>query len=300
MPTDVARQIAEHHTAADRLAAERHAGDAWRPGFDRPPPGLEQRGLGGNSLGKNGQDVMQRPQSAPPEWLANAGPHETPMSIRMANRARFLAEAARQHALKADMPPPPVPGSIAETREGGPTTGGRWGPGERGGWMEHLISDTHASEAFRNSVTPGQLAAMTGKGTGVTFGPDGKFHRVRHHAAGSIGHERSKRGLPANYGGFIPEHVRHDCVGAGKSHKIGSKEHARVLRAASGMLGGRFAKEDARAGAHRQETSSRPTTGHAHQTVSRASDQQRTPRGFVSRMITPRAPRGHRQSEMHV
>lgn len=280
VPTEAARSLAASRTAAQRLALERRLGDAWRPGFDRPPPGIDQPDVGGNSFGRSRSNPMQRPQSAPPEWLERAGPNETPMSVRMANRERFLADAARQHSVKAG-----------------------YGRSPTRGWMESLIEDTKASADFQNSVTPGQLAAMTGKGTGITYGPDGKFHRVRHHGPGHIGHERAQRGLPSRYGGFVPEHIRHDCVGAGAAHKIGSGEHARALRAACGMVGGRAA--EAELGMSRPEMltqSQRPSTGPRHPASASAGDgagmssgySNRTPRGFASRLMTPRAPRGPR------
>ena len=289
VPTDAARNLAASRTAAQRLALERKIGDAWRPGFSRPPPGIDQPDVGGQSFGR-GAAKARRPQSVPPEWLERAGPNETAMSVRMANRARFLAEAQKKHSRKAGY-------ITTDSHSGASPAGGRWGPGERGRWMEHLIEDTFSSEDFQNSVSVAQLAAMTDKGSGVTFGPDGKFHRVHHYAPGHIGHERARRGLPSRYGGFVPEHIRHDCVGAGAAYKIGSKEHARALHAASGM------NQQMRQGAARPEMHAqmqRPSTVHQQRPSASAgdasvsSDQNYTPRHFMSRILTPRAPRGSR------
>ena len=292
VPTEMARVVAAAINSSERLVAERDRSRVMRPPPEYPraaayaPPayaseGAYMRAYAGEA---HSQGFYQRPRSAgevtlaraqagapsvAPEtehalaWSEQAGPGETPMSIRMQNRKRFLAAAARRHALKAGTPPPASP-----PRSGpcGPSIGTPSGPI---GWLEQLMNE-HAPSDYTKGVdaSPASVYA-TRAGSGVTVDADGTFRMVRHYGPGHIGHERSKRGIPAGYGGFIPEHIKHDCVGSGRDFKIGSTSSrllaaaasANALHASAMMRGGKASTATPRGGG--RQTRSTPRGGAA-------------------------------------
>ena len=60
------------------------------------------------------------------------------------------------------------------------------------------------------------------------MGADGQMRYVRHLKGGHIGLARFRRGMPAGYGGFVPQHIAHDHP-AGVAYKIGQQPPAAYL-----------------------------------------------------------------------
>lgn len=137
-------------------------------------------------------------------------PHETPMSLRMAARKRWLTEQARRAAPSMKLNSGPIT-----------ATGASIGTAERpANWLDTLLNEN----AFARASVDVNKRDCGREGNGKTLSADGKFHPRINLKAGHYSLARFSRGVPSGYSGFVPQHIMHDHPHCSASYKIGFRE----------------------------------------------------------------------------
>ena len=109
------------------------------------------------------------------------------------------------HARRAVTPPP------AHQPHGRPTH-----------WLDYLCTDRDlGNKVARESVAAPDSRTSARPGVGAQRHPDGSFHVIRHIERGHCALERFRRGVPPNYGGFIPQHYSDASVARSSNNTIG-------------------------------------------------------------------------------